>query len=284
MQTNHVRPEEIIVIFDQKHWLYDPRVERPLLEQTVLDYMINGVIEPVIVTVEGEQLVVVDGRRRVLHAREANIRLEASGREPIKVKVEVRRGARKDLFGIVVSANEHREDDAPLAKARKAQKLIDFGATTDEIAIRFGVTANALYTWLKLLELCPEVLALVDAGKMDASAALALIGLSVDEQIEKAMALVESGGKISRRRVEQAVDPDKPSAPPKRTVVKLLDYVEKHPDRVSKSFLDGVRWCHGLVSADDCGLASVMTELAKQPAKKPQRKSKGQVELPLDDE
>lgn len=85
-------PEDITVIGldtkdDESHPLYDGRIHMPLEEDTVLNMMEHGVLVPIRVTKDGKSAIVIDGRRRVLHAREANRRLKKKGQPTIFVPV-----------------------------------------------------------------------------------------------------------------------------------------------------------------------------------------------------
>lgn len=149
-------PSIVIVGLDTQdgdsHPLYDTRIHKPLREATVIDILLNGVIEPVIVTkgrkcapllsgeaVPAEAALVVDGRGRVMHAREANRRLLAAGSVPIRVPVlSPMRGSDSELLGRLVALNEHRQEDSALGKARKideaeAKRLLGFKEAEPEV-------------------------------------------------------------------------------------------------------------------------------------------------------
>jgi ParB family chromosome partitioning protein len=80
--TLSFRPEDLKVITDPKHVLYDARVERPVDEAMVLSIMSLGIIEPLVIARNGEEVFVVDGRQRrrsVLPGRGRRCRRIASG-------------------------------------------------------------------------------------------------------------------------------------------------------------------------------------------------------------
>lgn len=70
-----VEPEKMVLVTDENHPLYDPRVHLPLRENLVLNIMAHGVKEPILIRKNGDTFEVVDGRQRVKHAIEANKRL-----------------------------------------------------------------------------------------------------------------------------------------------------------------------------------------------------------------
>lgn len=95
-------PEQLKLVTDESHHLYDPRIHLPIDEAMVKNIMVNGVIEPVIIAKEGQDVIVVDGRQRTKNAIEANKRLTAEGKEPVKVTCIIRRGDDASLFGVLI--------------------------------------------------------------------------------------------------------------------------------------------------------------------------------------
>jgi len=167
-------PVALVLIDDSSDPLYDVRVKLGPSEGLIRDIATRGIIEPVIITKRGDKPVVVDGRQRVAAAREANKRLVEAGKEPIKVPCVVRRGEDAALFGVLIAANEHRLNDTPLERAKKAQRLIDMGRSIDEAAIAFGVSGGAVRKWLKLLDLPADARKAIESGVISADTALQL--------------------------------------------------------------------------------------------------------------
>lgn len=173
-------PEDLTLITDKAHPLYDPRVELPVKGELVEDIMLHGVLETCLVRKDGSDIIVIDGRQRVKSAIEANKRLGKANR--VRVPCIVQRGEDVDLFAASCSTNEHRQDDDPMRKAEKAARLIDHGKTEAEVAVVFGVKLATIKQWMKMLELAAPVRNAVKAGKIAPSAAARLSSLSSDEQ------------------------------------------------------------------------------------------------------
>ena len=76
-------PENLHLVTDKTHPLYDERVHLPIEEGMVLNIAELGVLEPIIVWKDPETGLscVVDGRQRVRHTLEANKRLLKEGKE-----------------------------------------------------------------------------------------------------------------------------------------------------------------------------------------------------------
>lgn len=204
------RPEDLVVVTDPKHPLYDERVNLPLSEALVLSVMADGVIEAITVRKNGETsdgtpiVEVVFGRQRVRAACEANRRFKAQRKELILVPATRRRGEDADLFGVMITENEQRQDDTPLARARKCARYMQFGKSELDASIRFGVTTTTIRSWLALLECAPEVQALVEKGEMPASIAVKLAKLPREEQPAVLEKLKEQGELRGEKGVKEA--------------------------------------------------------------------------------
>lgn len=205
-----VPPEDLTIIGldtadGPEHPLYDERVLLPLDEPLVRNIMCHGVIEPVIIRKNGDDVVeVIDGRQRVRAARAACKRLEAEGKEPVLVPVVRRVGRDAEHYGVMISANEIRRDDTPLAKARKAGRYLAMGRTEEDAAEQFGVDIVTIKGWLRLLDLAPEVQEAVDLNKLSALAAKQFAGLPRAEQVAM-LATMQAAGDPTAAQVKAAV-------------------------------------------------------------------------------
>lgn len=142
-------PKDIVVITDKNHPLYDSRVELPIDPEFLASINRRGVIKAVIVRKIDGKPVVVDGRRRVLTARVANIQRKKDGLPIIMVPFTERKGDTADAFGVTVEANEHRLDDPLRTKIEKAQRLAQLGHDPESIASMFkGVSVATVKRWL----------------------------------------------------------------------------------------------------------------------------------------
>jgi ParB family chromosome partitioning protein len=113
-------PENLHLVTDKTHPLYDERIHLPINEAMVLNIMDQGVLEPIIVWKDPEtgKSCVVDGRQRVRHTLEANKRLA----KRVKLRCWFRRSLNVVLPFVWLrrwSANEIRQADTPLGRAKK---------------------------------------------------------------------------------------------------------------------------------------------------------------------
>lgn len=260
-------PDDLVVIGidtedGPEHPLYDERIKLPLSEEMVLDIMARGVMEPVLVRKAENTVQVVDGRRRVLHAREANKRLK----DKIQVPFLLRKGEKDhESIGVGISANEHRIEDPPMLKARKLEKFIAAGGSEEDAVIHFAVTKAAIGQWKKMLLLAPKVQKYIDQRKISASAAVKFADMPHDEQVEAVEKLIEQGSttvgdakakaKNKKKSRGNKDDDEAQKAPGKRVIKKVLDVNAKMKKEdgegvLSEDFVKGLRWAIGDITAN----------------------------------
>jgi ParB family chromosome partitioning protein len=192
-------PEDLVLVTDEKSPLYDERVELPIDEALVLNIMFapdgvpQGVLEPVNATRNPETgaVEVIDGRQRVKAAREANKRLKQQGLEPVWVPAMLKRTNAHSAMGMMISSNEHRQNDTPIGKAKKAQRYIDLGRDEAEVATLLGISKASVKNMLSLLDAPAAVRNAVESGKITATDAYKLAKLDPAEAKEKVAELVE---------------------------------------------------------------------------------------------
>lgn len=235
------------------HPLYDERIRLPLDESMVESIMTHGVKVPILVVKDGDAVVVVDGRQRVRHAREAAKRKRAT----VTVKAILEKGSFEDQALIGVLTNEQRQADSYAVRAIKAKRLMALGKTPKEVALAFGWTSTGPLTALLAFDgLDAEVKAAVDDGKLSMSAAAKLAPLPRDQQrSELAAALAESGGRVvgkdamrERVRTIRTGDAQGAGAPSKALIRKIIAHaVDAGPDAagLDPGFVRGLRWVVG---------------------------------------
>ncbi|WAS56223.1 hypothetical protein MK974_24290 [Burkholderia ambifaria] len=199
-------PNDLELVVDPAHPLYDRRVHQEPNPKTVLNYRAIGVREPVLFYKDPEtgKNLVIDGRTRVINARELNRQLVAAGEPPITVPALPQRfindGARA-FTAVMVSANEIRKEDSPINRAEKMARMLEVGHTEDTVATMFGVEAPTVRQQLKLLDCTAAVRDALEADQITVSNALKLAKLSPDLQREKVKAVIAAAdGKEGHER------------------------------------------------------------------------------------
>jgi ParB family transcriptional regulator, chromosome partitioning protein len=199
-------PDQLVVVTDRSHPLFDERVQLPLNESLVLSIMEMGILQPIVVRKNGELFEVVDGRQRVRAAMEANRRLSDSGSDKqIQVPVTSRRDDDRQAARVMVVANEVRQSDTPVVRARKAQRLLNMGMVLPEVAASFDLSITSLTDLLKLLETSTEVQNMVESGAVPVTAASAVASLPREEQGAAMEDIRSQGLTVTRQSVKDKV-------------------------------------------------------------------------------
>lgn len=211
-----------------EHELWDERIKLPLDESMVQNIMAIGVKEPCVIrhNKAAGRYELVDGRRRIVHAREANKRLKKAGEELVYVPCTLEAGDEIHMAGVAISLNEIRKDDDTLVKAEKCMRLLQRnGGDHKAAAIRFGVSVTAIKNWEKLSQLTPKVKKAVAAGSISASAAAELYGLEKEAQtakLDKLVAQAKASGRKKATTSSAKKETGKRIAVPKRVLLKLV--------------------------------------------------------------
>lgn len=278
-----VEPEDLTIVGldtddGPEHPLYDQRVKLPLDMNMARNIAVHGVIQAINVRKDGDDVQVVEGRQRVRAAREANKILAKEGKETIRVPVKLERGQDHTMFGIMVSANEHRHDDSTIAKAHKLARYLAMGRTEEEAAVMFGVTMQTIKNWTVLLDLDSKVQKAVEDGKISAHSAAGLAKLSRPEQREKLDELLtetaKTGKKASRTKTNASTTGEAKIS--KRQIQKLLALISKDDEAVdilSEDFIIGVRWAIGNIPTNRISGLTQLLRKAEEMAK-PKKTSK----------
>jgi len=195
-----------------EHDLWDERLLKAITDEQVANIDCYGVIEPVVVSkdpVTGLPCV-VDGRGRVRRARRANLLRAKRGEPRISVQCVTQRATGTNLMGIMIAANEVREDDGPLVKLEKAKRFMERGVSEADAAVTFGLDLEYFRQLLAYDDTAtPDVKAAVSAGEMSATAGIALVQTAKSSEAQnKALAHVrekaKTGGKTTVRDATDA--------------------------------------------------------------------------------
>lgn len=246
-------PENLVVIEDKKHPLYDERVTLPLDERLVLNIMHHGVLEPILVrkNAESGETEVVAGRQRVRACREANKRLKKQGAEVHRIPAMVKRADSHALMGMMISENEIRQDDGPLGKAKKMQRFLDLGRSEEEAATVFGVSVHTVKNMLRVLDAPKSLQTAVENGTITATDAYKLSKLDPTDQKEKLTELAKAptnGVKRTREAGKKAREVVNGStAPGKKEIKAKLEAVTsaEMPEQVRVGVCAALRWVLG---------------------------------------
>ncbi len=178
---------------------YQPRsrFDDEALESLAASIREVGVLQPVVVRETATGYELVAGERRCRAARLA-------GLTEIPAIVRGDADQMRNLTEALIE-NIQREDLGPLEEAAAYRQLIeDFNLTHDGVAAAVGRSRSAVTNSLRLLQLPPEVQALVERGEIAAGHARALLGLE-DAAYAAHLAGRAATEGWSVRQVEEAV-------------------------------------------------------------------------------
>lgn len=243
-------PTEVLIIGidtsdGPSHWGHDAESNKePLLEATVLFTMEYGVIQPVLGRRDGEKIVIVAGRGRTRHLREANVRRATEGLPPWTLPVRIVKGDEKRMRILKTAENSHRRDQHPLARARQAYELSQLMPEA-EAATAMGLGVPQFKAVIKFLDLAPAGVKAVEAGWLKPTAALELVTLSEADQTTRVAELAEimarsNGKKVTARQVKakiQAAAGEEPSETPTTRIKKVTAILDKLEDGATKDDL-----------------------------------------------
>jgi len=147
----------------------------------------EGVLVPLILEESGSGYTVIDGRRRLMAAKTADL-------ETVPARVIV---PTADLLGVLLNLQR----SSNLAYEVKALRgFIQAGYTQDEIAEILHMTKTRLKQHFRLLAFCDDGLKALEEGRLKTSAALALSRLPEERQRE--ILAEHEDGKITLKDVE----------------------------------------------------------------------------------
>src|SRR6476620_9816953 len=177
----------------RRHW------DEAKLNELAESIRAQGVIQPIVVREirdhGGKTFEIIAGERRWRASKIAGL---------AEIPVVVREVDDRTVVAMALIENIQREDLNPLEEAQALQRLIDeFDLTHAAAAEAVGRSRAAVSNLLRLLELPPEIRALVQAGSLEMGHARALLPLAVPMAISLAKQAAELGWSV--REVEHRV-------------------------------------------------------------------------------
>jgi ParB family chromosome partitioning protein len=156
----------------------------------------HGVIMPIVVNDNGDDTyMIIAGERRFRASKMAGLK---------SIPVVIRKYSEREIKEISLIENLQREDLNPIEAAVAMKQLMtDYKLTQDELAERIGKSRPAIANTLRLLNLTPDVITLVQDGKLSAGHARTLVPLPADEQLTFAQEAVKNQSSV--RELEKKV-------------------------------------------------------------------------------
>lgn len=155
-----------------------------------------GVIQPILVSKRGDRYMIIAGERRFRATKLA---------EKKTIPAIVKDFSESEIKEIALLENIQRQDLNPIETARAMKELMDaYGWTQEALADRLGKSRSNVANIMRLLTLCPEVIDLIEKGKLSAGHARSLVVVTNPEvQLKLANQVINS--KLTVRDMENAV-------------------------------------------------------------------------------
>lgn len=173
------------------------RFDKESLDELAASIIEVGVLQPIVVTIDNDgKHVLIAGERRWRASKQAGLKT---------IPAVIRESAGNSTLVEALVENVQRQDLAPLEEAHAYQQLLENSDMKQEdVAKRVGKSRSAVSNTLRLLQLPAAIQSLVDAEKLTAGHARALLSLE-DEKYAVYLAEKAVSEGWSVRQIEDAV-------------------------------------------------------------------------------
>ena len=167
------------------------------LQELASSIKTHGVIQPLVVNREADgRYMIIAGERRWRASNMAGLQ---------KVPVVIKNYTEKQIKEISIIENLQREDLNPIEAARAIKQLMDeYNLTQEAVADRIGKSRPSVANTLRLLSLYPDVVKMIEDGRLSSGHARSLVVVDDTTQQLK-LAKQAADGKMSVRDLEKAV-------------------------------------------------------------------------------
>lgn len=167
------------------------------LQELSSSIKLHGVIQPLVVNkTDDNNYLIIAGERRWRASKMAGLE---------KVPVVIKNYTEKQVREISIIENLQREDLNPIEAARAIKQLMDeYHLTQEVVSDRIGKSRSSVANTLRLLTLYPDVIKMIEDGKLSSGHAKSLVVVDDTTQQIK-LAKQASDGKMSVRELEKAV-------------------------------------------------------------------------------
>lgn len=167
------------------------------LQELADSIKVHGIIQPIIVNldVDGNYMIIA-GERRYRASKLAGL---------VSVPCVVKNYTERQIKEISIIENLQRQDLNPIEAARAIKQLMDeYNFTQEVVAERIGISRPNIANTLRLLTLSPDVVNLIEQGKLSAGHARCLVVIpDSNDQFKFAMLAVKD--KVTVRDLEKLV-------------------------------------------------------------------------------
>lgn len=209
VQNNATQKNDGVLEIDLSQIDPNPNQPRKNFDENALNELSNsikvhGIIQPLVVNKNADRYMIIAGERRFRAAKLAGLN---------KVPCIIKNYTEKQVKEIAIIENLQREDLNPIEAARAIKQLMEeYGLTQEAVSERIGISRPNIANTLRLLNLCPDVISMVEQGKLSSGHARCLVPIN-DFNIQIKLAKMASDNKMTVRALEKLVknilNPDK---------------------------------------------------------------------------
>lgn len=204
--VNEINVEDIVPNINQPRKIFNEVALRELSDSI----KIHGVIQPIVVNLESNgKYMIIAGERRWRASKLAKLKT---------IPAIVKNYSAKQVAEISLIENLQREDLNPIEAARAIKMLMDeYNFTQETVADRIGKSRSVIANTLRLLNLYPEIIKMVENNELSAGHARCLVVVD-DINIQLKFAKQARNDKLTVRDLEKMV---KEYLNPKQKTIKL---------------------------------------------------------------
>ena len=180
------------------------------LKELAASIKVHGIVQPIVLNEQNDgTYLIIAGERRYRAAKLCGLKI---------VPAIIKNYTDKQIKKISIIENLQREDLNPIEAARAIKELMEeYGLTQDTVSERIGKSRSNVANTLRLLTLYPDVINMVEQGKLSSGHARCLVVIDdPKEQIKLAQMVVSKN--LSVRDLEKAVKSY--TNPTKKVVIK----------------------------------------------------------------
>lgn len=171
--------------------------DKESLQELAESIKIHGLIQPIIVNEMPDGYMIIAGERRFRACKLCGVK---------EIDAVVKNYTNKQVAEIAIIENLQREDLNPVEVAKGIKQLMEeYGLTQEKVSERLGKSRSAIANSLRILSLYPEVLDLVEKGKVSFGHAKVLAAVS-DYAAQVILAKKIAKDKLTVRDLEKEVE------------------------------------------------------------------------------
>ena len=171
--------------------------DKESLNELAESIRLHGLIQPIVVNQTADGYMIIAGERRYRACKICGLK---------EINAIVKNYTEKQVAEISIIENLQREDLNPVEIGRGIKRLMDeYGLTQEKVAERIGKSRSAVANSIRILSLYPEVLDLIEKGKVSFGHAKVLAAIT-DYTTQIILAKKIAKDKLTVRDLEKEVD------------------------------------------------------------------------------